>query len=101
MCWYDWRGDEHQRDERVMVPTESEEQARWWNRIVVSRTLLQSMPSGWQAEFIALADQATFGEIDRSYELRFYTTAGDRTTDPVPHYQRGRTYIEPRLEALA
>lgn len=96
--WYDSRSDEHQRWERVLVPTETEQQARAAGRIVISRTLLQSMPASWQREFIELADRA---DHDGSYDIRFYTTDGIRTDDPVPHYSRGRTRITPSLAGLA
>jgi hypothetical protein len=101
--WYDWRGDEHDRHERVIVPTETAEQASRIERIVVSRTLLQSMPEDWQERFVALLELAddVDAESPECYAIRFYTAQGHRTTDPIPHYQRGRTHIEPRLEVLA
>jgi hypothetical protein len=99
--YYDWRGDEHDHLERVQVPTETEGQARAAGRTVVSRTLLQSMPAGWQARFVALLETAS--DIDaadaESYDIRFYTVGGQRTTDPIPHYSRGRTRIVPAVIA--
>lgn len=96
--WYDWRGDEYGRSECVAVPTETEQEARAAGRVVVSRTLLQSMPTDWQARFVRLLEQADAGDAPgpESYDIRFYTAGGVRTTDPVPHYNRGRTHIEPR-----
>lgn len=101
--WYDWRSTEYDRWGRVQVPTETEQQARAAGRIVVSRTLLQSMPADWQDRFVRLLEQGdrVDAEAPESYDIRFYTASGARTTDPVPHYSRGRTYIEPRLDAVA
>jgi hypothetical protein len=97
--FYDWRGDEHGAHERVMVPSETEQQAREADRSVISRTLLQSMPVAWQQRFVELLE--AYDEIDIAtpacYDIRFYTAAGERTTDPVPSYNRGRTRLEPAV----
>jgi hypothetical protein len=99
--WYDWRGQEYSRDERVTVPTETEAQARAAGRRVVSRTLLQSMPAEWQQRFVQLLHRLDHIDADtpESYDIRFYTPAGLRTTDPVPHYNRGRTQLVPTVIA--
>lgn len=102
--YYDWRGDEHGRSDRVNVPTETEEQAHAAGRRVVSRTLLQSMPAEWQARFVALMEQMEQAEVataqaPRSYDIRFFTVDGHRTTDPVPYYSRGRTRLVPTVIA--
>lgn len=97
--WHDWRGDEFERDDRVVVPVETEQQARAAGRRVVPRTLLQSMPAEWQARFVRLLEQVDNVDAVRpeSYDIRFYTTGGVRTTDPVPHYRRGRTRLVPAM----
>ncbi len=99
--YYDWRGDEHDYYERVQVPVEDEAKARAAGRRVVSRTLLQSMPTGWQARFVALLEQADDLDVEspECYDIRFYTAAGVRTTDPIPHYNRGRTRLVPTVVA--
>lgn len=99
--WYDWRGDEHDRHEMIVVPTETVEQARAAGRTVVSRTLLQSMPADWQARFVALAERLddVDAETPENYDIQFYTADGHRTTDPIPHYSRGRTRITPTVVA--
>ncbi len=102
--WYDWRGDEHDRHERLTVPSETLEQARAAQRLVLHRALLQSMPESWQERFVELHDELV-DELDDdgidSYEIRVFDAAGRRVEDPVPHYRRGRTYIEPLAEAFA
>lgn len=99
--WYDWRGDEHSYYERVVVPSETVPQARAAGRTVVSRTLLQSMPADWQARFVTLVDQMDDVNVEspEDYDIRFYTPDGIRTTDPVPHYNRGRTRLVPSVVA--
>ncbi len=103
--FYDWRGDSHAGWEEVRVPTETLQQARAADRIVVSRTLLQSMPVDWQTRFVQLLGQilGQAGSMDapgpECYDIRFYAAAGYRTTDPVPHYRRGRTRLTPTVIA--
>jgi hypothetical protein len=95
----DWRGQSHAEWELVALPTETLEQATHAGRLVLERTLLQSMPGDWQARFVALVDKV-IDDVD-SYDIRHYDAAGDRITDPVPGYNRGRTHIAPRLENKA
>lgn len=99
--WYDWRGDQHSDWESVVVPDETEQQARDAGRRVVSRTLLQSMPADWQQRFVEILSKLDQIDVDvpESYDIRFYTAAGVRTTDPVPHYNRGRTQLVPTVVA--
>jgi hypothetical protein len=101
LYFYDWRGDSHDHLERVQVPIETEERARAAGRTVISRTLLQSMPAGWQARFVVLLEAADDVEAPdaESYDIRFYTSDGARTTDPIPHYSRGRTRLAPAVIA--
>ncbi|MEU1761204.1 hypothetical protein [Micromonospora sp. NPDC005652] len=80
--------------------------------VVVSRTLLQSMPATWQAGFVDLLyrhhDRVTAddGDADTGPDWDCKIEAGEWTGhtfaprpggDPVPHYDRGRAYVEPRL----
>jgi hypothetical protein len=96
LYYYDWRGDEHDHLERVMVPTETETEARQRLRYALPRTLLQSMPAAWQQRLVALMEQ--YDELDvetpEAYAIHFYRD-GIRTTDPVPSYNRGRTQLVP------
>ncbi|MGW1870954.1 hypothetical protein ACWCPS_36115 [Streptomyces mauvecolor] len=68
------------------------------NYLVLPRTLLQSMPGPWQTQFVALLEELTdaFAHVPQAeaYDVTPGTEAG---IDPVPHYNRGRTRIEPRL----
>lgn len=99
--WYDWRGDEWDRHQYLIVPAETDGEARQQKREVVHRSLLQSMPREWQARLVALMDAVTPSpalDAPGAYEIRCFDAAGARITDPVPHYNRGRTYIEPRIE---
>lgn len=101
--FYDDRGDQFTGDDRCVVPTETIEQARAASRIVVHRSLLQSMPAAWQQQFVDLLRQADEVDCDApdTYEIKAFDEQGREIDDPVPHYRRGRTHIEPRLEAHA
>ena len=70
------------------------------NYLVLNRTLLQSMPDRWQRQFCGLIH-----ELDLSFDhipkaARFAVSPRDENgrfcKDPVPHYERGRAYIEPK-----
>lgn len=74
--------------------------------LVFPRTLLQSMPEEWQQQFVALLEAAddAFEHVPQAeaYEVTAgrYEEDGDDYVfvpgpDPVPHYNRGRTHIEP------
>lgn len=101
LYFYDWRGDSRGHRERVQVPTETEAEARAAGRRVVSRTMLQSMPADWQTRFVELLEQADDVDVEspECYDIRFYTADGHRTTDPIPHYNRGRTRLVPTVVA--
>ena len=70
------------------------------NYLVLPRTLLQSMPEEWQDRFVECLNEAeeAFSHIDQA-ESYMVLPRDPRTgrfiKDPVPHYNRGRTYIEP------
>jgi hypothetical protein len=85
------------------------------NYLVLPRTLLQSMPVEWQTAFTDLLDELTvaFAHVDQT---EFYdVTAGYETEDengdpefapyttgdPIPHYNRGRTFLRPALAAAS
>jgi hypothetical protein len=70
------------------------------NYLCLPRSVLQSMPHTWQVQLCDLLDQMedSFGYLDWP---RYRVSAIDRSTgrfmkDPIPHYNRGRTRLEPR-----
>lgn len=71
------------------------------NYLVLPRTLLQSMPLAWQERFVGCLGEleAAFGHVDQAnqYMVRAKDTNGRFIADPVPHYNRGRTYVAPEL----
>lgn len=97
--WYDEYGNELTRHDHVYVPVG--EPLHPSQVVVAPRTLLQSMPQEWQHRLVALLDKAEERNDDISYSVQAGEWHGDTFTpyadDPVPHYARGRTYIEPRL----
>ena len=70
------------------------------NYLTLHRSLLQSMPEEWQHRFVRclveLAD--AFEHVEQAPVLT--VSARDRDgkfiKDPIPHYNRGRTRVEPR-----
>lgn len=72
------------------------------NYMVLHRTLLQSMPEEWQHKFVALVRElnSAFDHIERADSYRVTPVdpiTGRFAKEPVPHYNRGRTHIEPRF----
>lgn len=71
------------------------------NYLVLPRTLLQSMPAKWQRLFIRMVSdlQAAFAHVEwpDSYQVRALDVSGRFRRDPVPHYDRGRAHVEPRI----
>ena len=69
------------------------------NYLVLPRSVLQSMPDEWQAAFVALLHEleATFGGLDwPDYTVNARQPHGGRfMKDPIPHYNRGRTRVDP------
>lgn len=70
------------------------------NYLVIPRTLLQSMDEGWQERFVRLLNELNeaFDYIERADAYRvtpYDPTTGKFAKEPVPHYNRGRTHIEP------
>ena len=71
------------------------------NYLVLPRTLMQSMPLHWQRSMVECLRtlEDAFWHIDHAPS--YFVRARDPETgrfikDPVPHYNKGRTYIEPR-----
>ena len=68
------------------------------NYLVLPRTLLQSIPVEWQERFVACLEEAdeAFSHTDTptDYRVNAVDERGKYTKDPVPHYRRGRAYIE-------
>jgi hypothetical protein len=65
--------------------------------LVLNRSLLQSMPDEWQHQFTALLQemQHHFRHLDHPrYHVQARDEYGRFMKDPIPHYNRGRTYIE-------
>lgn len=71
------------------------------NYQVLPRTLLQSMPLEWQERFVGCLEelQAAFWHVEQAdqFWVRAKDGSGRFITDPVPHYNRGRTFVQPRL----
>lgn len=69
------------------------------NYLVWHRTLMQSMPSDWQRRFKNLAEEYNTAwwnqPIPYGYTVNARNADGRFVRDPIPHYARGRTYIEP------
>lgn len=69
------------------------------NYLVLHRTLLQSMPDEWQLRFIDCVRelQDAFSHLDQAnnYMVQARTLDGKFMKDPIPHYNRGRTFVEP------
>lgn len=92
--WY-YQGEEYERGDRILLPAEPLIQARQSDRMVLPRTLLQSMPKDWQERLVALLQRTVSSRDHRTFVVRCFGDQGEPVTDPVPDYNRGRTYIEP------
>ena len=71
------------------------------NYLVLPRSVLQSMPEEWQHRFTALLGEmeSAYGHLDwPDYAVQARGNGGRFMADPIPHYNRGRTYIEPRVD---
>lgn len=76
---------------------------RWFNLtyanyLVLPRAVLQSMPDEWQVRMVQLLEEAheLYGGLDwPDYHVQVRDGRGRFTNDPIPHYNRGRTRIEP------
>lgn len=94
--YYSKYGDQLDGHAYVYVPTADPLPAA--SVIVAPRTYLQSMPAEWQHRLVALLERA---EDDCEYKVEAvkmeYGEIVPLRFDPVPHYDRGRAYVEPRL----
>lgn len=67
--------------------------------LVLNRSLLQSMPIEWQWRFVGCLTEMEehFGEAmwGPTYKVQAVDDDGKRIPDPIPHYNRGRTFIPP------
>lgn len=69
------------------------------NYLVMPRSVMQSMPEEWQHAFTALLSECAdaFEHLDwPSYNVKATDECGRFREDPIPHYNRGRTKLEPR-----
>lgn len=97
-------------DDRLDGPVHEWFELSYSNYLVLPRTLLQSMPVEWQQDFVACLEELdiAFAHVMRADAYK--VTAGYETYggpdgepafhalssgDPVPHYDRGRTFIQP------
>lgn len=95
-----YRGEQYEADTRMVFPVETVQQARDAHRIVLNRTLLQSMPEPWQENFVELVT-AVSNRGERDYDIRCYDARGHEISDPIPYYRRGRIHLEPQLALTA
>jgi hypothetical protein len=69
------------------------------NYYVMPRAILQSAPIATQRRFVALASELSrlfnLSELlpPGGYRVQALTTGGRFTTNPCPHYDRGRTRV--------
>lgn len=71
------------------------------NYLVMPRSVLQSMPRGWQVRFVAALNEikAMFGHLLETSSYRVHLLGSDMETpidDPLSDYQRGRRKLEPQ-----
>jgi hypothetical protein len=90
---WEYRGQQYRIGQSEVFPVETVEQARQINRLVVPRTLLQSMPADWQQLFVTVLNNLP--RADCSFDVQVFDANGNPIDDPVPHYNRGRTQLEP------
>jgi hypothetical protein len=69
------------------------------NYQVIPRTLMQSMPVEWQERMVTCLREldAAYAHLDHppGYWIRAHGLGGQFIKDPVPHYNRGRTFLPP------
>lgn len=70
------------------------------NYLVLQRSILQSMPEGWQTRFVQCLEELDEATSDLDLPSMFAVQVRDEdgrfTSDPVPHYNRGRTKVDLR-----
>lgn len=98
--------DFDERNARLDGPIHSWFGLTYSNYLVLCRSMMQSMPVEWQQRAVELFDEldGAFPDLKRApsyivqaareseYGARVLVPIGE---DPVPHYDRGRTFIEP------
>lgn len=72
------------------------------NYLVLHRTLMQSMPVDWQRRFVRvhLELERAFDHLEGMPSYYVVTPRSDNgrfMRDPVPHYNRGRAHVAPRI----
>jgi hypothetical protein len=72
------------------------------NYLVLARSHLQSMPHWWQERFVACLEELCYA-FDDAPSPSYRVNAVDSDTkrfikDPIPHYNRGRTFVPNRLQ---
>jgi hypothetical protein len=90
--------------DREVIECPAEEIHSWFgltyaNYLVLPRSVLQSMPDEWQSGFVAMLRdlEVAYGHLDwPEYAVNARGDGGRFIKDPIPHYNRGRTRIEPR-----
>lgn len=67
------------------------------NYLTLPRSVLQSMPDEWQTKFVALLEEMeqVYGGLDWPDYIVTARSNGRFIKDPIPHYNRGRTRVEP------
>lgn len=69
------------------------------NYLVLPRAILQSMPEDWQRRFVRCLEdlERQYGELEwpHAYRVNAVDSRGKYVKDPIPHYDRGRTRVEP------
>jgi hypothetical protein len=68
------------------------------NYLVVPRSVLQSMPDEWQTRFVTCLNEMhdAYGHLDwPEYRVNAVDSRGRFKRDAIPHYNRGRTRLEP------
>lgn len=72
------------------------------NYLVLHRSLMQSMPIEWQRRMVRCLDELddAFRHVVKAETYMVQArneTTGKFVKDPIPHYNRGRTFIQPML----
>ena len=95
--------DHRERNARLDGPVHGWFSLSYANYAVLHRTRLQSMPVEWQERFVACLEElrsAYWGSLDEPrYTVYCRDDGGRFVRDPVPHYDRGRTFLPPAKEA--
>jgi len=70
------------------------------NYLTLPRSLMQSMSVEWQEKMVALLEEMREAYPDQEWPPSYRVSAIDYNgrfiRDPVPHYNRGRTFVPPK-----